>query len=195
MQELSALPTNPHFSTVVNSTNASDPFQPLGLERPNPTHAGIVYGTATEMSKSAWDYNVIYGCECDSRWPVGFGFEQWQLPEYFGADCSLKRCPSGDDPFTYEYEEDCYLKNQQFNITHSSKDVINVADGGVKVGEIGNFCLVECSNRGRCDHGTGVCHCFDGSWGDNCGQRSQGGSGNANYDLRRTPSRANVTFA
>jgi hypothetical protein len=33
-----------------------------------------------------WDANKIYGCHCDSR--------------YHGIDCSLRYCPSGDDPLT-----------------------------------------------------------------------------------------------
>jgi hypothetical protein len=33
-----------------------------------------------------WDANKIYGCNCDSK--------------YHGIDCSLRYCPSGDDPLT-----------------------------------------------------------------------------------------------
>eukprot|EP01038_Epipyxis_sp_PR26KG_P005240 gene5240-7282_t len=35
-----------------------------------------------------WDYNRIHGCLCDKG--------------YSGYDCSLKDCPTGDDPGTYE---------------------------------------------------------------------------------------------
>eukprot|EP00968_Pinguiococcus_pyrenoidosus_P018690 scaffold1954_cov268-Pinguiococcus_pyrenoidosus.AAC.127 len=30
-----------------------------------------------------------------------------QEPEWFGPDCSLRHCPSGDDPMTEANEEDC----------------------------------------------------------------------------------------
>ena len=33
-----------------------------------------------------WDASMIYGCSCDSR--------------FHGYDCSLQRCPTGDDPKT-----------------------------------------------------------------------------------------------
>merc|ERR1711924_291891 len=58
----------------------------------------FLYGYDTDTV--AWDANIMYGCVCESSWPVGLDTGETQLPEYFGADCSLKRCPSGDDPFT-----------------------------------------------------------------------------------------------
>ena len=42
------------------------------------------------------------------------------------------------------------------------------------VGAAGNLCLVECSNRGTCDHSTGTCKCFDGFFGSSCSQFSSG---------------------
>ena len=42
-----------------------------------------------------WDWNTMMGCACDSSWPVGFGPDEYQLGEYYGADCSKKRCPTG----------------------------------------------------------------------------------------------------
>ena len=36
------------------------------------------------------------------------------------------------------------------------------------VGEPGNLCHVDCSNRGFCDHETGQCKCFQGFYGHNC---------------------------
>ena len=36
--------------------------------------------------KSNWDANVMYGCNCDDG--------------TFGPDCSLRKCPHGDDPLT-----------------------------------------------------------------------------------------------
>ncbi len=54
-----------------------------------------------------WDEEMIYGCVCDSAWEVGLGSGQTQEPEWFGPDCSLRHCPSGDDPSTDEDETDC----------------------------------------------------------------------------------------
>ena len=42
-----------------------------------------------DRSGAAWDGNSMTGCVCDSSWPVGIADGQTQLPEYFGADCSL----------------------------------------------------------------------------------------------------------
>ena len=36
-----------------------------------------------------WDSYRIYGCKCD--------------PGYEGIDCSLRKCPTGDDPMTGTY--------------------------------------------------------------------------------------------
>ena len=46
-----------------------------------------------------WDWNTMMGCACDSSWPVGFGDGEYQLGEYYGADCSKKRCPTGVAPW------------------------------------------------------------------------------------------------
>ncbi|KAJ8605885.1 hypothetical protein CTAYLR_000587 [Chrysophaeum taylorii] len=54
-----------------------------------------------------WDAVVGRGCLCDSAWEVGLGPGQRRLPEWFGPDCSLRRCPSGDDPMTRRDETDC----------------------------------------------------------------------------------------
>jgi len=54
------------------------------------------------------DENKIYGCVCDSSWEVGYGPAQLQEIEWFGVDCSMKHCPSGDDPRTSDVDEtDC----------------------------------------------------------------------------------------
>ena len=45
---------------------------------------------------------------------------------------------------------------------------------GVLVGEVGNKCYVECSNRGTCNHKTGVCTCYLGSVGASCNKLAGG---------------------
>jgi hypothetical protein len=50
---------------------------------------------------------------CHSGWPVGWGAAQSQLGEWYGDDCRLKRCPSGDDPMTTGVDEtDCAGRQQ-----------------------------------------------------------------------------------
>jgi len=110
----------------------------------------------TNPLSTAWDSDMIFGCVCDSSWKVGYGPRQIQLSEYFGPDCSLKRCPRGDDPFTPHDEENCHLISQKGAL-------------GGYMGEAGNICHIDCSNRGVCDYSTGMCKCFEGSWGSNCG--------------------------
>ena len=141
------------------------------------------YGSsALAQATVAWDHSVMKGCVCNSTsWDVGYGYDQYQLAEYYLPDCSLskcgcifyilcssctvvmcvsvsvcvERCPSGDNPFTCEDEEDCYGKNQL---------------NGLIKGEVGNKCHIECSSRGSCNRTSGVCSCFNGSTGDNCDQ-------------------------
>ena len=100
-----------------------------------------------------WDAMRLYGCVCDSSWPVGLGPGETQEPEYFGPTCAAQHCPSGDDPMTARDETNCTGV---------------LAKGGHGVGEPGNLCHVDCSNRGFCDHETGQCKCFQGFYGHNC---------------------------
>lgn len=62
---------------------------------------------AGEDDSVTWDEEMIHGCVCDSAWEVGLGSGQTQEPEWFGPDCSLRHCPSGDDPNTDQDETDC----------------------------------------------------------------------------------------
>ncbi|CAN0532374.1 unnamed protein product, partial [Scytosiphon promiscuus] len=39
-------------------------------------------------------------------------------------------------------------------------------------GRSGNLCQVDCSNRGSCDYETGLCDCYTGYYGHNCGLQS-----------------------
>ncbi|DAZ92410.1 TPA: hypothetical protein N0F65_000194 [Lagenidium giganteum] len=120
-----------------------------------PLSAPTTYGGA--VTTTTWDQDRVQGCVCDSSWDVGLGANQRQTPQYFGADCSLMHCPSGNDPMTAVDETDCS------GVT---------APGGVGVGLTGNICHVDCSNRGICDYSSGTCRCFDGFYGSNCASLS-----------------------
>jgi hypothetical protein len=117
-----------------------------------------VYGTVEERDYGAWDFNTMHGCVCDSSWPVGLKAGTTQQPEYFGGNCGYRHCPTGDDPATTGVDE-----------TNCTKVV---AAGGHGIGEPGNKCHVDCSNRGVCDYGSGECACFEGFYGLNCGKMS-----------------------
>eukprot|EP01041_Mallomonas_annulata_P012858 gene12858-27113_t len=106
-----------------------------------------------EQDSVTWDEDMIYGCVCDSSWTVGLAAGQRQMSEWFGPDCSQRRCPSGDDPGTVADETDCHGV---------------IPSGGRYAGSYGNLCHVDCANRGICDHTRGVCNCFDGNYGHNC---------------------------
>ena len=71
----------------------------------------------------------------------------------------VERCPSGDNPYTCEDEEDCNGISQT---------------GGLLVGEFGNKCHMECSNRGFCNRNNGTCSCFEGSTGVSCSELADG---------------------
>jgi hypothetical protein len=104
---------------------------------------------------TTWDEDMSYGCVCDSSWDVGLDDGQTQQPEWFGPDCSQRHCPSGDDPFTEVVETNC-------------TGIAAPTAASTAVGLQGNLCHVDCSNRGICDHRTGVCQCFDGMYGAAC---------------------------
>ena len=111
-------------------------FQELDLE------TNLEYGSQGEQRASAWDYDSLTACICDSSWPVGLGSGETQQSEWFGPDCSLRRCPTGDDPMTpYKNETDGYAVT---------------AEGGRGIGRDGNLVHVDCSNQGICNHLTGT---------------------------------------
>ncbi|CAM9738275.1 unnamed protein product, partial [Choristocarpus tenellus] len=120
------------------------------LSNTSPHGSVTLYGARALPGSATWDAHSIFGCVCDSKWEVGLGVNQTQEAEYFGPDCSLLHCPSGDDPETVEDEMDCYNKT---------------ATGSKGVGLAGNLCHVDCSNRGICNYKTGECACFKGYHG------------------------------
>jgi len=111
-------------------------------------------GLGPSDTSQVWDDTKIFGCLCDSSWPVGLGANQRQEPEWFGPDCSLKHCPSSDNPSTPDIDE-----TNCSNIT---------AKGSTYGGLAGNLCQVDCANRGICDHSDGTCKCFRGYSGLDC---------------------------
>jgi hypothetical protein len=122
----------------------------------------MIFFPLKEYRNGRFDPNVLslflffrFRCLCDSSWPVGLGANETQEPEYFGPNCALRHCPTGDDPVT--------LDKNELNCTNVT------ARGGRGVGMPGNKCHVDCSNRGICDYVTGMCECFNGFFGANCG--------------------------
>ena len=136
---------------------------------------------------STWDEAKIYGCVCDSTWEVGFGVGQTQAPQWYGPDCSLKRCPSGDDPSSNVDETDCAWRSKNGAVWEGDigSDGVNYIPGatlpdgvtiqtasvavqGKTAGAAGNKCHIPCSKRGSCDHAKGVCTCYRGYAGAAC---------------------------
>jgi len=142
-------------------------------------------------SSITWDENKIFGCVCDSIWAVGFKSTQRQATSWFGADCAKRRCPTGDDPDTPARDETVCAFYKDNGGTWAgavdsggNPDTVNPLTGitgtpGVDFGETGNLCHVDCSNRGICDHTSGLCRCFRGYYGQNCGLRSALAKGEA----------------
>jgi len=129
-----------------------------------------LYGTPLKSALDTWDADIIHGCLCDSSWLVGYKAGHRQLPEWFGPDCSLRHCPTGDNPFTQLNESDCTGRRQQLGVgtdRHFLPYLPELPEGEGR-GDEGNECQVDCSGRGTCDHLTGTCLCHSPSWGYNC---------------------------
>lgn len=143
-------------------------------------YADFEYGTAETITTTTWDANAMTGCLCDSSWDVGMASGQTQFPEWFGADCSLKRCPSHDDPFTHLDETHCWKLNQ-FRDEKFGLNIMQEPDyDNPNSGQFGNKCHIDCSGRGICDYQSGKCECFEGSFGTACEMRSRNGNANNN---------------
>ena len=120
-----------------------------------PVSAATTYSGAT--AGATWDEDMVYGCVCDSAWTVGLLSGQTQESEWYGPDCSLRHCPSANDPRTTADETNCEGKKPPYSNA---------------VGLQGNLCHVDCANRGTCDSKRGRCSCFDGYYGDACNEMS-----------------------
>ena len=117
----------------------------------------VSYTYVAGVSSATWDANFGRMCVCDSSWKVGLGSNETQQPEYFGPACEYRRCPSGDNPYTSSIDEtDC-----------TGKSMYSTGS----VGATGNKCHVDCSNLGTCNYNTGICTCYPGWAGVNCGIR------------------------
>lgn len=87
------------------------------------------------------------------------------------------RCPSGDNPYTCVDEEKCQGVSQYsggIEILILLRFVFNSVGIfialNISLGQYGNLCHVDCSNRGKCNYNTGTCTCFNGTHGENCGE-------------------------
>jgi hypothetical protein len=90
-------------------------------------YTGIISGATAEQNTkfrydALWDHEMIQGCKCDEG--------------YFGPDCTMWACPSGDDPLTgttdaaaagleYQYNEiqniTCNATGGSFTLTFRQK--------------------------------------------------------------------------
>jgi hypothetical protein len=119
----------------------------------------ISYTTLNVSFDPSWDVDLGHACVCDSSWRVGLRSGETQQSEYFGTTCEKRHCPTGDDPNTRLVDEtDC-----------EGIAMTGGIPGMREQGQAGNKCHVDCSNRGKCNYDTGVCTCFPGFIGDNCG--------------------------
>lgn len=57
----------------------------------------ITYGD-TPLQMATWDAAKIHGCKCDAGYHIYAGTNAGDVPDYTGYDCSLRTCPTGDDP-------------------------------------------------------------------------------------------------
>lgn len=75
-----------------------------------PLRNTLTFQYLDDGTSATWDAKMNRGCLCDSIWEVGLDKGETQVAEWFGPDCSQRRCPSGDDPWTTVDETDCNKK-------------------------------------------------------------------------------------
>ncbi|CAM9346168.1 unnamed protein product [Chrysoparadoxa australica] len=57
-----------------------------------------VYGTHATAA-STWEADMLHGCYCDTfRYDEGSGPSYHRLSDYTGYDCSIRKCPYGENP-------------------------------------------------------------------------------------------------
>jgi|TARA_B100000780_G_scaffold141445_1_gene99034 hypothetical protein len=72
-----------------------------------PLRNTLTFQYLDDGTSNTWDAKMNRGCLCDTSWSVGLDAGETQAAEWFGPDCSLRRCPSGDDTWTTVVETDC----------------------------------------------------------------------------------------
>lgn len=124
----------------------------------------------------AWDSDMNFGCLCD----IG----------YRGADCSLIECPTYMDPMDENLcDQYAHFTSKATGNTVSSLQWNADRHTGQKVGYYNPIYFYNniskgypcsgassgdsCSARGTCDYTTGVCKCFSGFSGPDCGDVQQ----------------------
>lgn len=77
-----------------NGRGTCEPLWRLAeLTEENGDSTSYTYGDTLGVL-TTWDHDMIYGCRCDTSLFEG------GLYDYTGHDCSLRTCPTGDDPST-----------------------------------------------------------------------------------------------
>lgn len=123
-----------------------------------PVNRDTKYGEKRANASVAWDAQAEYLCICDSSWVVGSDREQRSDSEWFGPDCSLRHCPSANNPVTLTTDEtSCWNQTLPLNALYPGRE--------------GSICQVDCAGQGICDYTTGTCACFQGFIGADCGRR------------------------
>jgi hypothetical protein len=60
------------------------------------------------------------------------------------------------------------------NVNTADNDDLAIVEPGntlMNIGDKGNLCHVDCSNRGICNYHSGRCKCLSGYYGENCGRQ------------------------
>ncbi len=156
---------------IFNTGQCIDIARLANMKEAEPLSSTLNYSWYNPYSTNlgTWDAQSMFGCVCDSSWAVGLNAGETQLGEFFGPSCEFRRCPSGDNPTTEDEDEtDCEGKSQTGGNYISYYGVSYSVIAGV--GATGNKCHHECSGKGTCDYNTGLCSCYPGVEGHNCGR-------------------------